>query len=145
MKEKLLSAGEVRTYAVVFETGDEVAEGLLDFARRESITGAGLTAIGAFERVTLAFFNLETREYEEIPVEQQVEVLALTGNLGMYRGEPKLHAHLVVGLRDGSTRGGHLLNGHVRPTLEVVVTETPGYLKRTEDAATGLPLIDLDE
>jgi uncharacterized protein len=145
MKEKLLARGELRTYAVVFDPGDEVSEGLLDFARREKITAAGFTAIGAFERVTLAFFNLDTKEYEKIPLNQQVEVLAFTGNLGLHEGEPKLHAHVVVGLRDGTTRGGHLLEGYVRPTLEVVVTEAPGHLKRTLDEATGLPRIDLRE
>jgi uncharacterized protein len=144
MKDKLLARGELRTYAVVFETGDEVTEGLLDFARRESITGASFTAIGAFQRATLAYFDVETKEYEEIPVDEQVEVLTLAGTLGRHEGAPRLHAHVVVGLRDGSTRGGHLLKGVVRPTLEVVVTESPGHLRRTEDEETGLPLIDLE-
>jgi uncharacterized protein len=143
MREKLLAEGESRIYAVVFDTDDEVVAGLTEFARRENITGAGFPAIGAFRRVTLAFFDLEKREYEEIPIGEQVEVLALTGNLARENGEPKVHAHVVIGLRDGSTRGGHLIAGHVRPTLEVVVTEAPGYLNRTQDPATGLPLIDL--
>jgi uncharacterized protein len=143
MKAKLLYDGETRIFAVVFENGEEVAEGLLEFAKQNGVTGASFTAIGAFRRATLAFFDLETSEYEEIPVDEQVEVLTLAGNIGTHEGEPKVHAHVVVGLRDGSTRGGHLMNAVVRPTLEVVVTETPGYLRRTEDKATGLPLIDL--
>jgi uncharacterized protein len=142
MKSKLLHDGETRIFAVVFGTGDEVSQGLLEFARRNGVTGASFTAIGAFRRATLAFFDLATKEYEEIPVEEQVEVLTLAGNIGTHQGEPRVHAHVVVGLRDGSTRGGHLLEATVRPTLEVVVTETPGYLRRTEDPETGLPLID---
>ncbi|MGZ5090509.1 MAG: hypothetical protein ACXWIP_05120 [Burkholderiales bacterium] len=49
----------------------------------------------------------------------------------------------MLGLRDGSARGGHLLEAHVRPTLEVILTESPGYLKREFDPVSGLALIRL--
>lgn len=143
MNIKLLNDEDTRIFAVVFDTGDEVQEGLMHFARQHRITAASFTAIGAFREATLAFFDVEEKAYEEIPVEEQMEVLTLTGNIGRHEGEPKVHAHVIVGLRDGSTRGGHLLEATVRPTLEVVVTEAPGHLRRTEDDETGLPLIDL--
>jgi uncharacterized protein len=142
MKSKLLQEGDVRIFAVVFDSGDEVTEGLLSFAREYGFRGAGFVGIGAFESATLAFFELESNEYEEIPIDEQVEVLSFAGNLGVHEGEPKLHAHVVVGRRDGSTRGGHLLRARVRPTLELIVTETVGEVRRIEDQATGLPLID---
>lgn len=143
MKSKVLHEQEgLKTYAVVFDTGDEVSEGLLKFAEENGVSGAHFTAIGAFQDVTLAYFDMEKKEYEEIPVREQVEVLTLAGNIGTHDGETKLHAHVVVGRRDGTTRGGHLMKAHVRPTLEVVVTETPSYLRRKEDKETGLPLID---
>jgi uncharacterized protein len=145
MKHQLLHQDRVRTFAVVFDTGDEVIEGLERFARAAGVTGAGFTAIGAFRRATLAFFDLEAREYLEIPVDEQVEVLTLAGNIGRHDGEPKIHAHGVLGRRDGSTVGGHLLRAEVRPTLEVVVTETPSHLLRVEDEETGLPLIRVGE
>jgi predicted DNA-binding protein with PD1-like motif len=56
-------------------------------------------------------------------------------------GEPKIHAHVVVGRRDGTALGGHLLDARVRPTLEVVLVETPATLRRTIDKTTGLPLL----
>lgn len=143
MKSKVLHEQEgLKTYAVVFDTGDEISEGLLKFAEENGVRGAHFTAIGAFQDVTLAYFDMEKKEYEEIPVREQVEVLTLAGNIGTHDGETKLHAHVVVGKRDGTTRGGHLMKAHVRPTLEVVVTETPSYLRRKEDKETGLPLID---
>lgn len=146
MKSKVLHEQEgLKTYAVVFDTGDEVSEGLLKFAEENGVSGAHFTAIGAFQDVTLAYFDMEKKEYEEIPVREQVEVLTLAGNIGTHDGETKLHAHVVVGRRDGTTRGGHLMKAHVRPTLEVVVTETPSYLRRKEDKETGLPLIDLQQ
>jgi predicted DNA-binding protein with PD1-like motif len=52
-----------------------------------------------------------------------------------------VHVHVVLGRRDGSAMAGHLQEGYVRPTLEIVLTETPGTLRKQMDAASGLPLI----
>lgn len=145
MKSKLLSSeNDVRTFAVVFSTGDEVASGLLDFAKRNSLAGSHFTAIGAFERATLGYFNWERKEYEKITIDEQVEVLSLIGDVALKDGEPQIHAHVVVGKRDGSAHGGHLLEARVRPTLEVVITESPKRLQRRFDRASGIALIDLD-
>lgn len=143
MQSKLLQNDPTRTFAVVFDTGEEVADGLLRFAREHDLSAARLTAIGALQRATLAFFDVDDKDYKEIPIEDQVEVLALVGNIARYEGAPKLHAHVVVGMRDGTTRGGHLLEAYARPTLEVMLTETPGSLQREMDEESGLPLLHL--
>src|SRR5690606_19501792 len=104
----------------VFEVGDQVVAELERFARDRSLASAHFTAIGAFEDVVLRYFDWERREYEDIPVREQVEVLTLAGNISTNRGEPQVHAHVIVGRRDGSTRGGHLKEARVRPTLELM-------------------------
>jgi predicted DNA-binding protein with PD1-like motif len=144
MKSKLLfdRNGE-RVYAVVFDTDDEAASELLRFAAETNLAGAHFTAIGAFRDVTLGYFEIERKQYKHIPIREQVEVLSLAGNIALAEGKPKLHAHVVVGKADGSAHGGHLVEAHVRPTLEVVVTESPQHLRRVHDAATGLALIRL--
>ncbi|MFL6208712.1 MAG: PPC domain-containing DNA-binding protein [Pyrinomonadaceae bacterium] len=145
MKSKLIHDGGEKTFVIVFDTGDEVVAGLLDFAR-EHRRAASLTAIGAFERVTLGFFEAERKDYKKIFIDEQVEVLSLIGNITLAENdEPKVHAHVVVGRRDGTAHGGHLLEAHVRPTLEVVLTESPTRLRRKMDAEVGLALIDLTE
>jgi len=141
MKSKQLDA---ETWAVVFDRGDEPVAGLESFAREQGLTAASFTGIGAFSDATLGYFDWESKEYEEIPVSEQVEVLSLIGDLAEKDGEPALHAHVVVGLRDGSARGGHLLRGVVRPTLEVVLHRSPAHLRKRHDPASGLALIDLD-
>jgi predicted DNA-binding protein with PD1-like motif len=145
MQSKLLNENHgQRTFAVIFQTGDEVIGGLTDFAKHQQLSGSQLTAIGAFSDVVLAYFDWATREYQKIPVLEQVEVLTLAGDISSdENGKPKVHAHVVVGLRDGSTRGGHLMEAHVRPTLEVILTESPRHLQREFDPASGLGLIDL--
>jgi hypothetical protein len=144
MKSKLLTEEVEKTFVLVFDTGEEVASGLKRFCREQNITAAHLTAIGAFRDVTLGWFNIETKDYEKIRLDEQVEVLSLLGNVAVHKDAPKIHAHLVVGKRDGTAHGGHLLEAHVRPTLEVMLVESPVHLRRVTDEATGLALIDPD-
>ena len=133
-----------KTFVLVFDTGDEAVSGLTEFAEERSLEAASFTAIGAFGAATLGYFDLDEKEYQKIPVHEQVEVLSLVGNIARKEdGEPQVHAHTVLGRSDGTIRGGHLLEGRVRPTLEVVLTEAPSHLRREIDEETGLPLIDI--
>lgn len=145
MKHKLIAGIDEKTWAVVLDPGDEVAQCLLDFARDEGLQAAHLTAIGAFEKTVLGYFDWATKQYTRIPVDEQCEVLSLIGDVATSDGEPKLHMHVVLGTSDGSAKGGHLLEGHVRPTLEVIVTETPAHLRRRHDPESGLALISLPD
>ncbi len=144
MRSRLLHEqdGE-KTFVLVFDKGDEVVEGLTNFAADGGLGAASLTAVGAFGDATLGYFDRDGKEYQEIPVEEQVEVLSLLGDIALKDGEPQLHAHVVLGRSDGTTRGGHLLEAHVWPTLEVVLVESPEHLHKKVDEDTGLALIDL--
>jgi predicted DNA-binding protein with PD1-like motif len=144
MQSKLLSDAPEKTYALIFDKGDEVIAELTNFARENNLGGAHFTAIGAFENATLGYFDRERKDYTNIPINEQVEVLSLVGDIARKGDEPKVHAHVVVGKRDGSAHGGHILEATVWPTLEVVLTESPRHLQRTHDDETGLALIDLD-
>jgi predicted DNA-binding protein with PD1-like motif len=140
---RLDEAGGLRTFAVAFEAGDDVMEGLRAFADRADLAAATFTGIGGFRDVTLGFFDLEKKDYERIPIREQVEVVALTGNVTMSGADHRVHAHVVVATRDGIAHGGHLLEAHVRPTLEVMVVESPPHLRRRRDPQTGLALLQL--
>jgi predicted DNA-binding protein with PD1-like motif len=142
MRSKLLDGSPSKTWALVFELGDEVMAELEGFARAEGLDGAHFTAIGAFSDATLGYFDWERKEYLENPVAEQVEVLTLAGDVAENDGEPAVHAHVVLGRSDGSAVGGHLLRARVRPTLELILTETPAHLRKRHDVASGLALID---
>jgi uncharacterized protein len=144
VKAKLLheQQGE-KTFVLIFETGDEVASGLLDFARNHHLDSSHFTALGAFSDVVVGYFDWAKKEYKRISLPEQVEVLALVGDIALNQGEPKVHAHVVVGKADGTAHGGHLLEAHVRPTLEMVLVESPQHLQRQSDPASGLALIRL--
>jgi uncharacterized protein len=141
---KLIQDGPQKTYVVVFDPGEEAVAGLLRFAKDRQLAGAHLTAIGAFERVTLGFFEFDRKDYKKIPIREQVELLSLVGNIAHdQHGDPKLHAHVVIGRTDGTAHGGHLLEGYVRPTLEVVVVESAKHLCRTDRPDLGIAVLDL--
>lgn len=144
MKSRILKEGEERTFALVFDSGDEVLSGLGGFARERRISAAAFTGIGAFSGLVLGYFDWQKKEYRRIPIAEQVEVVSLLGNIACGEdGKPTLHPHIVVAKADGSAHGGHLLEGRVRPTLELVVTEAPAHLQRRHDPQSGLALIRL--
>jgi predicted DNA-binding protein with PD1-like motif len=133
-----------RTQSVlVFDRGDEVVEQLTAWCNEQRITAARLTGIGGFSTATVAWFDCEAHQFREIAVAEQVELLALSGDVAEQDGKAAVHAHVVLGTRDGTTRGGHLVAGHVRPTLELVVDEAPAHLRRRYDPESGLALIAL--
>jgi predicted DNA-binding protein with PD1-like motif len=132
----------LRTFAVILDTGDEAMRALESWATAEHVHASQFTAIGAFERATVAYFDWSTKQYRPIAIDEQVEVLAMAGDITLEQQRPKIHAHVVLGKSDATAHGGHLLNGVVRPTLEIVVTELPRHLYRHHDAASGLALID---
>lgn len=143
MRSNLLHNGGEKTWVVIFDKGDEVVSGLTRFAEEQRLGGSRFTAIGAFSDVSLGYFDRERKDYEKIPVNEQVEVLVLAGDIALRDGRPQVHAHVVIGKADGTAHGGHLLEAHVWPTLELILVESPRHLQREFDAETGLALIRL--
>ena len=145
MKSKLLNQAP-RTFALVFDKGDEVTAKILQFAKENQLKASYFTALGSFSKATLGFFERERKDYKRIEIEEQVEVMSLFGNLAKDESaQYKLHAHVVIGKSDGSAHGGHLLKGHVWPTLELFLTETSEQLQRRVDEETNLPLIAIEQ
>lgn len=143
MHSKLLSNDSDRVFMLVIDPGEEAFGVIKDFAIGHDISAASVSAIGAFERATLAFFDLASQTYDDIPVDDQSEVLSLIGDITLdEKGTPNPHLHAVLGLSDGRTRGGHFVKGYVRPTLEVIVRETPAELRRRYRPEFGIALID---
>ena len=145
MKFKVMENADVVTYVAVCDPGDEAVSALAQFARSQNITAAQITAVGAFEHATVGWFDRTIKDYRHIQVNEQCELLSLIGDIAEGEDGPILHMHVVLGLSDGTTRGGHLLEGRVFPTLEAIVTETPARLRKVLRPDIGLALIDLDQ
>jgi predicted DNA-binding protein with PD1-like motif len=142
MQSKWINDGPQKTYVLVLSKGEEVVGVIEGFARSQRLAAAQITAIGALSDAVLGFFDWETKDYVRIPVNEQLEVVSFIGDVALGPdGQPALHPHIVVSRRDGSAMGGHLLEAHVRPTLEVVLTESPKHLHKRKDPESGLALI----
>src|ERR671931_110310 len=117
MKFKLLNESGEKTFALIFEKGDEVIGELKQFATEQHLLASHFTAM---------------------------EVLSLAGDVTIEGDMPKIHAHVVVGKSDGTAHGGHLMEGYVFPTLELILVESPKFLKRKFDPEIGFALIDVE-
>ena len=144
MKSKLLSDNGVRTYALVFDKGDEVFAEILKFANAQKVFAANFNALGALSDLTFGWFDPQSKEYKRFEIAESVEVMSFVGNLATTENrEPKLHAHIVIGKSDGTAHGGHFFQGHVWPTLEMILVASPEKIIRKIDEECGLALINL--
>jgi uncharacterized protein len=142
MKVQLLSdEGGQKEYAVIFSTGDEAYSGLRAFAQKYNVTSAHFTAIGAISGATLAWLDTGRKQYKVMPFSGQMEVVSMSGDIALSQGKPFVHTHAVLGLPDGTTRGGHVVEMFVRPTLEVMVTVDPRSMQRVHDPETDMTII----
>lgn len=132
-----------RNFVLVLEDGEEAFSAITRFAEEQQLTGASLTAIGAFRTSTLGFFDFASKSYKEIPVSEQTEVLSAIGDIAIGDdGKASLHMHVVLGLSDASTKGGHFIKGTVHPTLEIMIRESAVGLRRKKRDDLGIALID---
>ena len=129
------------SFLIAFDKDDDVLDTLRTFAESNRIRGGYFIAIGGFRSATIAYWNPATKEYEHIEVGEQVEVVSMAGDVGVTDAETKLHAHVTLGRRDGSTIGGHLVKATVFPTLEMHLIDYGTEVVRATDEETGLSLI----
>ena len=142
MKSKSVVIGSQRIFVLILETEEDAFRSISDFANEEHI-GASVPAIGAFEKAKVGWFDLTAKSYKPIDISEQCEVLSLMGDVARGDdGKASLHLHAVLGLKDGSVRGGHFLSGTVRPTLEVTIRETVAHLRRKKREDLGIALIN---
>jgi hypothetical protein len=135
---------EPQTFALIFDTGDEIANVLRQFATARGLGGSSFKAIGALSYAKLGWFNWETKQYDLACVlDEQVELLSLIGDVALKDGDPQVHAHVIVGRSDGTAHGGHLLEARVRPTCELILTESPIHLRNQIDPISGIALIHI--
>ncbi len=141
MHERMLSGDGERAWVLVPERGADAVSEIEAWAAERGVRAARLTAIGGFERAVLGWFDWDTKDYRRIAVAEQSEVVSLVGDIALAGDDVTLHAHVVLGRSDGSAVAGHLLEGMIRPTLEVMVVQSPAHLERRHDPETGLALL----
>lgn len=142
MKWQQVEASPASVYVLVLAPGEDALAEITGFARKQGLGASQVTAVGAFSRAVVGWFDRAAKDYRRIGVDEQCEVLSLLGDIAVGEDGPTAHLHAVLGLSDGTTRGGHLLEGRVWPTLEVIVRDSPAALAKIHRPELGLALID---
>jgi uncharacterized protein len=143
MKYKLLSTnGTTKTYIVVLYRGDDILSGMTEFAEKENIQFAQFNGVGAISSGRLGSYDRDKQMYHIYTVKQQAEIVSFVGNIGIYNGKQVVHVHMSISQSDFTMRGGHLFNGIVWPTLEIMVTTSPTAVYKAKEDDTGFVLTD---
>ncbi|HKT30791.1 PPC domain-containing DNA-binding protein [Dyella sp.] len=141
MQQQLIRHGQgSRTWSIVLDSGEEVNACLEDFARRELLSATSFTASGTLQDAVLGYLDAEKHAYHPRQVAHPTQVLSLVGDIALRNGKPHIRMRAVLGGSDGNTFDGHLLEGHVRKQMEVIMTEAPVQLHKGYDADAGLAL-----
>lgn len=127
--------------ALRFTKGEELISLLTTYAKETNISFASFTLIGACSSVLLSYYNLETKQYEDKEIKEDMEIVSVIGNISLKDNEPFIHSHGVFSKRDFSTIGGHLKSITISGTGEVFLTIYPIQITREYDEDTGLFLL----
>lgn len=145
VKVKLIGqSGPVKTYILIFAKGDEVLSGLTEFAQKYKVTSASFTAIGDATDAKVGWYEKSRKMFKVNPISEPAEITSLIGDIAMYNGKPVVHAHINLATSDGLVHGGHLLEAHIFPTLEVVVTVQPTTMYKKLYPEAGASVIDTE-
>jgi len=126
---------------VRFDRDDEVVSGLADFTRESGIDAAYVYGIGGATEVELGFYLRDKKEYQRMLFTEPMEIINVTGNIGLLDGEPVVHLHGVFGFPNYQTVGGHVHKLVVSSTAELMLDTMGGELKREPNEETGLNLL----
>jgi uncharacterized protein len=124
MRVEQLSTTGSRTFEVTFGSGDEIMSGLSEFAEKNHISSAYISGIGGLATAMLGWGDPQKGGVKTIPVDQKCELASFVGNISLLRGKVYVHAHAVVSFSDGSTKGGHVVDAHANPFVEIFVVTT---------------------
>lgn len=130
-------------YLVKGEVGDRYPETFVELAQSQGWRSGSISGIGGVRHVVLAYYDLNSNAYLQLPVEGVVELVSMSGNLSMLAGQPFWHVHAIVGDRSGELRGGHLVGFEVALALECWVEASQTEIVRAHDSNLGLNLLNI--
>lgn len=145
LKVKLLSTqGKIKTYLLIFAKGDEIVAGLTEFVKKNNIKSGSYTGIGDALSAKAGWFDYGRKQFKIIPIDT-AEVTSFAGDIAWFKGNPVAHTHMSAALKDGSVKGGHLIELFCGPTMEIILIEQPTALYKKLDPEFGAALIDAEQ
>jgi predicted DNA-binding protein with PD1-like motif len=139
---KTMELEQQKVHLIRLEKGEELLTSVLSYVNEHNILSGFLSGIGALEKGTIGYFDIKEKKYLHIPFDE-VELLSCSGNIARNKDtdKPVAHIHILLGEKDGKSKGGHLVDGIVSVTVEIYLVETRPIVYRTKDEDTGLYLL----
>jgi len=130
-----------KTFLERLPHGEDLYSSIKDTFQKHSVSMGVFFAIGAVQHATVAFYNQTEKTYENLIFHEPAEILSCTGNVSTIDNDISIHGHIILGFKDGTTKGGHLLEGTKIFACELFGIILDGTtLERTYDDTTGLKL-----
>lgn len=121
--------------------GKDLITFIEDFCKEASIQMATFSVIGAVSSVTMGAHDQKQQVYVTFTEEAELEIVTCIGNVSLMDGNPVVHAHIVLGDKQGKITGGHLFSETILFAGEIELQELTGTpLERAYDDTTGLML-----
>ena len=125
-------------------TDEDINTELRKACRKHNVkTAVVLSGIGQLKETEIGYFKTKGNYLPE-KINTPHEILSLTGNICKNKDEHLLHLHIILGDENKNAIGGHLINGKVSVTAEIILLKTNIDIKRKYDEETGLQALSLD-
>ena len=125
-------------FIVRLDRGDEIVSSLKALAKKEKITFAVVSGIGAVGSVKAGYFDTKEKCFKSFDLSGDLEVVSFAGNINIMDGETYTHFHISVADESGNVCGGHLSSAVISGTGEFVVDCIDADVGRVFDDETGL-------
>jgi len=131
------------TFMVRLDSGERVLETLKYFCAKNNIKCGYFFGIGSLDEAELAHYITRNKKYTFNKYKQPLEIVNLSGNIAAMNNEAYLHCHITLSDVEMETIAGHLKEGVVGATAEIVVIKLDAEIDRKYDENSGLNLMDL--
>ncbi|WP_072725312.1 PPC domain-containing DNA-binding protein [Tepidibacter thalassicus] len=125
-------------YVLRIDKGEKIVDTLKQFCIDNKITLGTIHGIGATNKATIGFFNLNTKEYNSTELIGDYEITCIIGNISTKNGEVYLHLHINLSDENYKTFGGHLTEAVVSATCEIIIDVIDGNIEREFNENIGI-------
>jgi predicted DNA-binding protein with PD1-like motif len=130
-----------KPFILVLKPGENLFDSILRCADAANIKSASISGLGGLCDISLAYYNLETQQYQTKLFAEMHELISMNGNIAVFEGKRFLHIHAAVGDHHYAVYGGHLMSATVNPSAEITIIPLSAEINRQHDKTTGLKIM----
>ena len=130
-------------YVLRLQKGEEIISALQAAARISKINSGFFFGLGVGKDLVLGYFDAQHKTYIKKAFEGEFEFSSFAGDVSRFEGETVVHCHVTITDKNFSAFGGHLFQGVIPATCEIIIFPFKKILERKKDRVTGLNLIDI--